>query len=247
MKQLHTKRLELVIYTIVGLVSLMVLPASALSQTTATSSSSTNSATQAKLQLIISVGNGEIQRRLTTLSNLTSGISSAQFLTASDKSTLSNEVTTESSDLTSLKTKLDSETTISAATTDDLDVITEYRVYVLVVPKVYIVITADDQQVEETALTNAATTAQQLITSAKNAGKNVTTLQSELSNLSSSVSAAQSISSAMESGVIGLQPTDYNSDHSILVGDYNKLQTAQSDIQSAVTDANNILTGLQSL
>jgi hypothetical protein len=246
MKQLHRNQVELIAVAIISMVALITIRSSAITQA-ATSSTTISAATQSQLQLIISTGNGEINRRLTTLNNLTSGINSAQFLSASDKSSLSSEVSNETNDLTSLQTKLDAETTIIAATTDDLNVITEYRVYVLVAPKIYIVITADNQQATESALTSFASDAQNIITAAQNAGKDVTTLQSELSDLNNQVSAAQSISSAMETGVIGLQPTDYNSDHTILVGDYNKLETAQSDNAAAINDANEILSGLQSL
>jgi hypothetical protein len=49
----------------------------------------------------------------------------------------------------------------------------------------------------------------------------------------------------MEASAVGLQPSDYNSDHSVLVGDYDKLVTAQSDNADAMNDANQILSGLQ--
>lgn len=245
-RQLRGNQFVLTILTLLSTALLIAVPVNAVTQT-ATSATTTNNATQTKLQLIISVGNGEIQRRLTTLNNLTTGINAAQFLSSGDKTSLSDEVSTEATDLTGLQTKLDAETTVAAATTDDLNVITEYRVYVLVVPKIYIVITADNQQATEAALTSFASNCQSLITAAQNAGKNVTTLQSELSNLNSEVSASHSISSSMEASVIGLQPSDYNSDHTILVGDYGKLQTAQSDNETAINDANELLSGLQSL
>lgn len=242
-KRLHSRRLELLVCTIITGLTLVALPVDAI--TTATSTTST--ATQAKLQTIINVGNGEITRRLTTLNNLTTGINAAKYLTSSDKSSLLSELMTESGDLTSLQTKLDSETTVTAATTDDVSVITEYRVYVLVVPKVYIIISADDQQAAEAVLTTTANNFQSAITAAKNNGKDVTSLESELTALNSEISAAQAISSNMESSVIGLQPTDYNTDHSLLTGDYTKLQTAQSDNLASVNDANQMLTNLQDL
>ncbi|HTB48503.1 MAG TPA: hypothetical protein VK712_00285 [Verrucomicrobiae bacterium] len=244
-KQICSNRIGLVVATVIGIIAMTALRAGAISQ--ATTSASTTTAAQANLQLVINVGNGEIQRRLTTLGNLTSGVDAAQYLAASDKSSLSSEISTETSALTALQTKLDAETTVAGAATDDSNVITEYRVYVLVVPKVYIVIAADNQQVTEGVLSNMATGFQGVITADQKAGKNVTSLQSELSDLNGQVAAAKAISSAMETSVVGLQPTDYNSDHTLLVGDYTKLQTAQSDNGTAINDANQLLTGLQSL
>jgi hypothetical protein len=239
-QRLHKFHIDLAVVSIFSFVSLLCLIIPATSEAAI-------STTQTKPQGLINVGNGEIQRRLTTLNNLASGINSAQYLSASDKSSLSNEVSTEISGLTSLQTKLDSETTVSAATTDDLNVITEYRVYILVTPKVYIIISADDQQATQAALKSFATGAQNVINTAKSNGKDVTTLQSELDDLNSQLSSAQTISSDMESNVIGLQPSDYNNDHSVLVGDYSKLQTAQTDNQAAISEANTLISGLQSL
>lgn len=239
--QLRNSTKRLLISGLATVIALITLHATAAALTT------TSSATTGLLTTIINAGNGEISRRLTTLNNLTSVINSAQYLTASDKSSLSSEVTTEVSDLTSLKTKLDAETTISAATADDTAVITEYRVYLLVVPQVYIVISADNQQSVEAALSKAATGFQSAITTAQNAGKNVTTLQSELSSLNSQVTAAQAISSNMETTVVGITPTTFNGNETILTGDYNKLLTAQTDNEAAINDANQLLTGLQAL
>jgi hypothetical protein len=96
------KRTHLTITLAVTVASLAVLPVSALSNT---------SADQARLQRIINRGNNEISRRLTTLQGLTNKISSSTKLTADDQASLTDEVNTEISDLTSLKTKLDADTT----------------------------------------------------------------------------------------------------------------------------------------
>jgi hypothetical protein len=64
--------------------------------------------------------------------------------------------------------------------------------------------------------------------------------------MTSKIAAAQAISSAMEANVINLQPSDYNSNHSLLSGDAATLKTAAADNQAAITDAKTIIASLKS-
>ena len=222
-----------------GTLALTTVPAAAVTGTP------TSPATH--LANIISKGDQEITRRLNSLNSLSGKISAATRLSASDKSTLSDEVATEISGLTALKTKLDAETTVSGAAADVSSMVSEYRVYALVVPKVMLVKTADDQQVVETKLSALATKLGSRISAAQASGKNVTTVQAELSDMQSKTAAAQTISASIEASVILLQPSDYDSNHAILSGDAAQLKTAHSDNEAAATDAKNIVTALKSL
>lgn len=247
--------------TVAALGSSMLIPgaANALSANTSTSSTSPTSTStsskstaasatdQAHLQNIIAKGDQEIERRLTSLSTLASKINAATKLTSSDKATLTSEVSDTTSGLTALKTQLDSETTVAAARTDAQNIYTEYRVYALVTPKVNLIKVADDQQVVEQKLQTLAQKLQTRLTAEQSKGKDVTSLQSTLTDMNNQIAAAQGISSAMESKVIGLQPTDYNSDHSLLSGDSAQLKTAHSDNQTAFQDAKQIVAGIKAL
>ena len=213
----------------------------------ATTTPTTKPTTQQTLQNIISKGDEEITRRLVTLGTLTSKINAATKLSASDKATLSSEVSNTITGLNTLKTQLDSETTLSAAKTDVSNIYSEYRVYALVAPKVGLIKVADDQQAVEAKLAAMAPKLQDRITADQKAGKDVTSLQADLTDMTTKTSAAQSISSNIESTVINLEPADYNSNHSILLGDNTQLKTAHSDNEAALTDAKNIVAGLKSL
>jgi hypothetical protein len=202
---------------------------------------------QAHLQNIITKGNQEINRRLTTLSTLSEKIDSATKLTPSDQATLNTEVSGTVSGLTSLQTQLDAETTLLPARNDALSIYTEYRVYDLVAPKVGLIKVADDQQVVEAKITAVEPKLQSRITLASQKGSNVATMQTQLTDMSAKVAAAQAISSNIESTVINLQPTDYNSNHSVLVGDNSQLKTANADIQAAYNDAKSIVSELKAL
>lgn len=247
MKRTTIQRAGLLLGTAVSAISLTAIPVSALATTNAAKTAATTASQQAKVQLIITRGNSEITRRLSTLNTLSSKISAATKISSGDQASLSSEVSTEISGLTSLKASLDADTTVAGAQADAQSIINGYRVYALIAPKVDLVKTADDQQVAEGKLTNLATKLQTRITAAKSDGKNVTSLESALANMNSHISAAQAISSKIETSVINLQPSDYNSDHSILSGDRDQLKTAQTDLQAAVSSGTTILSELKSL
>ncbi len=248
MKSISIKHIGLGFTTGISLFCLAIAPAAAVASSSSTASGSTKTANdQARLQAIINRGNSEIDRRLTILNSLSSKISSATKLTASDQATLSSEVSNEISGLTALKSTLDGETQVANAVTDAQSVFSDYRVFALVVPKVDLVKTADDQQVTEAKLSALATKIGSDITADQNAGKNVSNLLSQLTVLNSKISSAQTISSSIESSVINLMPSDYNSNHSVLSGDRDQLKTAQDDIVTAITDAKSLVNELKSV
>ena len=65
--------------------------------------------------------------------------------------------------------------------------------------------------------------------------------------MTTQVSNAQAISSSIESKVLTLQPSDYNSDHTLLNGDAAQLKTAHTDNEAAFTEAKNIVASLKTL
>jgi hypothetical protein len=210
-------------------------------------SASVTATQQQHLQTIITKGDQEISRRLVKLSTLTSKINSSTKLTASNRTSLSDEVGNTNTGLTSLKTQLDADTTLTTAHTDAESIYTEYRVYAVVAPKVALIKVADDQQVEEAKFMTLAKNLQTRITAEQAAGKDVTTLQSDLNDLTAKVAAAEPISANIEATVINVEPTDYNSNHAVLAGDNTQLETAHQDLQAAATDAKNIISGLKNL
>lgn len=213
----------------------------------ATTNSTNASSDQEKLQKIISKGDQEIARRLTSLSKLTDKINGATKLTDADKATLTAEVNATISGLNTLKAKLDAETTVSAARADVQSIYTEYRVYALVAPKVGLIKVADDQQVAEQKLQALIQKFQTRLNAAKAKGKNVSALETVLNDMTQKVNASANVSSVVQAKVIGLQPTDYNNDHAILSGTSAQLKAAHADNVAAYADAKQIVAGLKAL
>lgn len=241
-----TIRLVAFIFSVATLISPTADALDATTKTSATTKTATQTADQAqRLQNIQAKGSQEIDRRLVTLTGLSTKIAAASRLSAGDKTTLTSEVTTEQTDLAALKTKLNAETTVDTARIDAQTIINGYRVYALIVPKIYLVKTADDQQILEAKIASIIPTLQASITTAKNDSKDVTALQTQLDTASSKQQAASAISSSIETKTITLQPTDYNSDHTILSGDRAQLTSARVDLTTVVASLKAVRDGLK--
>lgn len=202
---------------------------------------------QQRLANIKTKGDQEISRRLTTLGSLSAKVNAGTKLSASDKAYLNSEVSTEANGLTTLKVKLDGETTLAAVRADAQGIFNDYRVYALIVPKIALVKFADTEQVTQGKLEALVTKLQTRLDEAKSKGKDITSLQAKLNDMTAQTSAAQAISSSIEAKVLTLQPSDYNTDHAILSGDRDQLKVAHSDNLSAIADAKSIIESLKSL
>jgi hypothetical protein len=224
--------------------------AQATTAVAANSSVTTTLSASQKQQHLVNIqtrGSAEITRRLTSLNTVLGKITSNSKLTVADQTSLVSEVNTEITGLTNLKTQLVADTTLTAAITDAQSIISEYRVYALVLPKIWLVSTADSQQVTEAKLTTLSQNLQSRITSDQQAGLNVASIQSQLDSVNTLVATAQGISSNMEQSVVGLQPSDYNADKTVLSGDLAKLKTANADLKSAYTNDKTIVSALENL
>ncbi len=254
MKRTTLKRFGLIAGSTVVTFGLTVVPAAAVATrpgveapvtSPAPAASTANDAkSQAKLKLIISRGDKEINRRLKTLNTLSIKITGAKKLSSANKTALNDEVKAEISGLNDLKKKLDADTNLATAQADAQSIFSSYRVYALVVPKVQLVKTADDLQVAGDRLTALAAKLQTRINTAQKQDKDVTSLQRTLDDMIAKTKDAQMISNGVESNIINLQPGDYNSNRSILSDNRNTLKTAQDDIKAATADARTIVNSL---
>jgi hypothetical protein len=198
-----------------------------------------------QLNLIKSRAATEIDRRLDRLHQLSSTISGASRLSASDTSTLSTEVSTQANGLTSLKAQIQSDTDLDSARIDAQSIFSEYHVYALIVPKVWMVRVADDQQAVETKLNILSGKLQTRVNQAHDKGKDVGAMQNQLNDMIAQTQAAQKISSVVEQQVLPLQPTDYSNDHTILSGYRDQLKAAHANNKAALADAKAIVQGIK--
>jgi hypothetical protein len=233
-----------------------IAPAFALSLGVSASASASTSVSganaAARLQKVITQANSDIAARITALNNLNARVQAMVKESASEKASISADVQTNISGLQTLQTKIDADTTVSAATTDAKTIFTTFRIYALVMPQGYILAAADRVTVITGLMSNLATQIQTRITADQSAGKNVSALTATLADMNASITDANNQSATAQAGVSGLQPDQGNatvaaSNKAALVAARGDIKTATSDLQAARKDITTLLQGLKSL
>lgn len=215
--------------------------------TTATASPSPLSTSAANhLANLKSHGTSEIERRISNLTAAATKLSASTHLTPADKTALTNQINSEIASLGTLKSKLTADTNLTTARADVQSIVSDYRVYVLLLPKTRMVASADRFSEVEDQLTTLAAKLQSKINSAKASGQDVTAMQKSLADLNAKVADAKAKSASVVAPLLALQPTDYNSNHTVLVNYRNSLQAAHTDVMAARDDAKTIIQNLKS-
>lgn len=112
-------------------------------------------------------------------------------------------------------------------------------------PKIALVRLADTLAQTNTKLSTLAQKLQNRITDAKNAGKNVDALQSQLNSMDDLITEAGITANSLQTKLIALQPTDYNNDRTIITSYRNQLTAIHQQNVSALSSARAIVSGLK--
>jgi myosin heavy subunit len=199
---------------------------------------SLNAAAQAtRLATLKTRGDAEIERRLANLKTAQDKIAGLSTLSSSDKQALTTLVKSDITNLTNLKTKLDSDTTLADARTDVQSIITDYRVYLLALPVTRLVEAIDRLTTVETKLTTLQAKLQGASDKAQTQGKDVTAVQKDIADMQTQLSAAQNATSGLTAKLLALQPADYNANHTVLLQYRQAVQTAVTAAKAARDDA----------
>jgi hypothetical protein len=193
----------------------------------------------ASVDTLRAMGDCEINRRFTTLSQLGSKVSGSKVLTSSDAAALTAEIGSTTSGLTSLKATIDAETSISALRTEVKRIATDHRVYLLVGPQVNLVSAADGVIASQTRFSKVNANLTSRIAAAKAGGKDVTAAQADLDKMNAAVTAAVGLATPLPSALLPLTPAQYNGGTAgpILANARTALGQARDQLKAAVADA----------
>jgi hypothetical protein len=195
--------------------------------------------TGATVATLRAFGDCEINRRMTTLTQLSAKVSGSKVLTSSDAAALTTEIGNTSAGLTSLKATIDAETSIPALRADIVKIAADYRVYLLVVPQVNLVSGADTVLAAQTRFATVNTNLMARIAAAKAAGKDTTAAQADLDQMNADVTAAVGLATPLPAALLPLTPAQYNAGTAgpILSNARTALGKARDDIKDAVASA----------
>lgn len=133
-----------------------------------------------------------IDNRINSLNRILQRIQNDSRLSADEKSSLSADVQTEISTLTSLKAKIDADTDITTARADAKSIITNFKVYAIFEPKLRILVIIDNLTGLSAKISSLTPKLQDLINNLKLNGKDVSKLQPLLDDVNSNLSTINS-------------------------------------------------------
>lgn len=161
-----------------------------------------------RLVNIISRGDQMITSRLTSLNNLDARINADVKLQSGEKGALVSDIQTEISGLTALKIKLDADTDLTTAVSDEKQIITGYYIYAITEPKIRLLIILSNLQSVSLYLQALIPQLQNLITTLQVQGKDVSGLQPLLADINSQI---QAINTALSTDINNLNAVSISS------------------------------------
>jgi hypothetical protein len=193
----------------------------------------------ATVETVRAFGDCEINRRFTTLDDLSAKITGSKVMTSSDASALQGEIGSTRSGLTSLKATIDAETSLTALRADIVKIATDYRVYLLVGPQVNLVNGADAVLFAQTKFAEINTNLAARIAAAKAHGKDTTAAQAALDAMNTAVSQAAGLATPLPAALLPLTPAQYNGGTAgpVLTNAKTALGQARDLLKSASADA----------
>jgi hypothetical protein len=172
---------------------------------------------QPRVDRLRAVGDCEINRRFVTLDALTHLVNTSDVLTTEHRIDLRdvNSVNPASfaatrSGLTTLKASIDADTTVVALKAGIAKIAPDYRVYLLVAPKTYLVSASDAVEKASARFGPLASELQNLIDLAKADGKDVTAAQAALDDLNAKVAQVNGLIGPVAGTLLPLSPSDWN-------------------------------------
>lgn len=219
-----------------ALAAAAALPAQA--QSVLGNATTTSSATPgtAGLTAAKALATARIDGRLETLRALQLVVNNSAHLTSADRSALSSLISGDVSGLTSLRGKVGGESTVSAVRADETVMVDQYRVYMLVVPKVHLTDAFDIEAAAESTLQKVHDELAARL--AKEPGGGTATEKSQLADLQAQLQNAQQAESGKVAALLAIQPgPDANAIHSALSPLVSAVKSVRSDLKQARDDA----------
>ncbi len=181
------------------------------------------------------LGDCEIDRRLATITKLQGRVTAAKGLTDADRSTLQSQLADDASGLTALRATIDGETNVTALRADLKQIVTSFRIYVLMAPKTAEVIAADTELAAVTRLGTVESRLQARIA----ADKDTAQAQSDLNAMQAKVLGVAPLVQGVPASVLPLTPAQYNAGTArpILASSRTSLRTGRGLLAAARADA----------
>lgn len=202
---------------------------------------------EARITTIKTRSDTEIDKRLDSLNKAAARIAGAKKLSDADKQTFSTEIQKDIADLTALRAKIDADTDLATLKADAKTIYTSFRVYAVFLPQIHLLSAADIMGVAADNLSAIATKLGTRLTELKGKGKDVSALETLLSDMNAKIADAKTQYSAVESEIVGLTPASYPGSTATIKDAREKIKTGAADLKAARNDAKQIRDGIHDL
>ena len=176
----------------------------------------------------------EIDARIAALNGLQARVNEMTKISDSEKASLIASISENLSNMTTLKTKIDTDTDKLVLKSDAASITKSYRIYALILPKTRILAASDRISATVDILTNVKTKLQAGIATAQSNGKDVTAINSVMADMSAKLADASTKGQAAATLVAALQPDQGNA--SVAASNKTALGTARADIKTSIND-----------
>jgi hypothetical protein len=189
-----------------------------------------------------------INLRLTALARDTTAIGAAHHLTADHKSTLQSLISADTSGLTALKNKVAGETTLAALRADATSMVNDYRIFILVGPKVRLTIVSDTETAATARLRTVHDKLADLVAKAKAAGKDTAAAEQNLADMTAALDKVGPDIDGQAAALLAVQP---GPDAAAIKAKVSAVRAAlaagRADLRAAIADAKKVRDFLRSL
>lgn len=235
-----------------ALLTMGMLPGLSFGAVTAGHTNSSSTRQAARMANLVKRGGREIDRRVANLNKISARIGEMKKLSSSEIASLSSSIQDEINNLTTLKTKIDSDTDLATLLADVQSIAKSYRIYMLVIPRTAIVAAADRIMTTVDAMNAVGAKLQTRLTSAQSNGKNLSALETALTDFNAKVTDANTQAQAAVSEASILTPdngnqTQMQANTAALKDARSKIKSARQDLVAARKDAGTIVKGLRVL
>ena len=199
-------------------------------------------AQQVRLEAAKRVASGAITRRVLALRERITAAKSIVRLSEDDRNALVNQLQSQIDGLTTLNSKIQGDGDEATLRADAQGIVTDYRVYLLTIPKARGIVVAD---LELTAADRLNRLADRLAAAVDQGKGDTTKASADLAALRAKVAAVTAAVAPLPAELLALQPSGYPNNHPVLEQARQALRTNRAALTDAATLARQVLTDLK--
>jgi hypothetical protein len=188
-----------------------------------------------------------VARRLTSLASVKADLDATPSVASTDRATLDAQVDATRTGLSALKATFDADTTLAKVRADCGRVVSEERVYALLIPRVELVRAGGRVQAAAATLKHLSGLLQAQVDAAKGRGKDVTSAQGYVTDLGLKADTASKAAAGIPTAVLPLGAAGYPGNRPVLVAARASVDSAHGALTGAIAAAESAITALKAL